>query len=839
LYLVRSYMLSELIASNFEIKSSSQDDKRHQIKQQDNPLFRLVRIISGNISKYNPYVIFVDSAGSSKKEEDVRHLVFDGVKINGQRYVFSERSASMTRNGIFSLVDESIECELNRRITMDISFEKTVLSKYYAYRGLFFSSCHCLEGWRPKIIVVPDRFVTIPNQHIKHLVDVEVPFTDDAGNQRIWQQKDVVEDTRDIEINAFDGHGIHHPSITDEVTSMLGATSPVTSILWRAPYIKGVTDAVDYESFFMEHGVDFIQDIWGCWHSVHDKMIIITEGMYKGFKYFKKYGDARDWDRYWDLFDKYDHCIGVAKWNFSFDEEPVYTRSNYQILQDLDLPYEDFRTLADESIEWADKIVDGDPLHTYAYLGLFADRCTPVNGYARSVLKNPEMLKERGVRKYLRESVKKHIDDMKCGKLWMRSCFKFLVPDIIMLMEHIGGLPLVGSLEYNEFYSRDASGQLSGEYLIERNPHICKSEHAILTAVSNPQIEKYVGRLANICMVNCKSLIAQRLNGADMDGDLVLVLKNELMMSGVDRRAPIVIDTEDKITAIVEEDTPKNRLALMMRTMHSLIGEYSNYSSAYHNKCPRTPEQKAVYEKYVDQISVLTGKAIDLAKTGVFYKMPRHIAKFGRPLPYFMKYRKAYYQNIKLSKSPSNMNRLCRDIEHWHKTVRWKRVADFDWRIMTDESIVVPDDVFDSIRQLFLEFNREMSTLVAEQRRVREYSDEDIRKQVMRADAKNYVVNWNYYYQRYRDMSHIICPDQRMLANIAVRLQYELYPKSESKFMWIVAENGILENIKQVDGLVLPIKENDGVHEYLGRTYVMLPVAETCNEDVNGEILFD
>nr|DAI25469.1 MAG TPA: hypothetical protein [Caudoviricetes sp.] len=95
------------------------------------------------------------------------------------------------------------------------------------------------------------------------------------------------------------------------------------------------------------------------------------------------------------------------------------------------------------------------------------------------------------------------------------------------------------------------------------------------------------------------------------DGDLVLVLQNEIMQEGVHRDIPIVIDVEDKATAMVEPDTVEGRIALTMRTMKSLIGEYSNYSSAYHNKCPRSDEQKQLYEKYVDQISVLTGKAID------------------------------------------------------------------------------------------------------------------------------------------------------------------------------------------------------------------------------------
>lgn len=94
-------------------------------------------------------------------------------------------------------------------------------------------------------------------------------------------------------------------------------------------------------------------------------------------------------------------------------------------------------------------------------------------------------------------------------------------------------------------------------------------------------------------------------------GDLVFVLKNQTMMSGVDRNAPIVLDIDDKVAAAAELDTTENRYKITLRTMKSLIGEYSNYASAYHNKCPKTAEQKQKYGKYIDIISVITGKSID------------------------------------------------------------------------------------------------------------------------------------------------------------------------------------------------------------------------------------
>ena len=512
LYIVRKFSFSELYLCDFDMSVPKERERNYQIKQQDNMLFRQIRLITHTSDVYNPYVIFVDCKGAKSNEEALSDLVMNGFYVNGVHFVLSERSASMTRNFILSFVDESVQEELNKRITMDIQIDKTVLSKYYAYRGLMFSSCHCLEDWFPKIIVVPDYFATIPDQKIKYVKDETTTIVGKDGNEFEWTQKAIDETVRDIEINVFDGCGIHHPTITKYVRERLGSSTKPTSILWRLPYIKGVTHEVNYSEFYHERGISEITDLWGMKHSVDDVMIIISESMYKGLKYFKRYGDRRDWEHYWEMFRKYKHCIGVAKWNFSKEEEPVYTRGNYQIFQDLDLSYYDFSSLARKSFDWITKIIEGEDIHTFCFLGAYADNCEPLNNYVNAILKNPAILKEYTVRNYMISLMEKYIDDMKCGKLWINACFKFLVPDLIMFMEAIAGLPAKGFLAYDEFYSTNRDGNLIGEYLIERNPHICPSEHVILNGVSDEVGDKYFGHLDNICMVNGKSITPQRLN---------------------------------------------------------------------------------------------------------------------------------------------------------------------------------------------------------------------------------------------------------------------------------------------------------------------------------------
>ena len=548
----------------------------------------------------------------------MRRLIHDGFSIGGQHFVVSERSASMVRTGILSFIDDTIAEEIDRRITMGITIDKTSISKYSAYRGLCLSSCHCIEGWLPNIVVVKDCFLTIPRQHIKYVYDRKIRFTDQQGRDREWTQKDIAEKEQDIEINAFDGCGIAHPKVMEELAARIGTDEKITSFIMRGCYLKGCVSMMDYESFFEERGVRYITDIWGVQHDVtrgSEPMIIILESMYKGLKYFNRTGTIEDWEEYWYQFKKNEHCIGVAKWNFTAENEPIYTRVNYQILQDLDLPYEKFRHLADKSTEWYEKILSGDEVYTYCFLGMMADRHKPLNNYCEAALKNPEMLKEDGVRTYIANLLTKYRDEFKCGKLWLKATFKFLVPDPIMMMEHIGGLPLKGCLEADEFYSFDRNGVFDGERLIERNPHICKSEHVILRAVNNELLQKYCGHLVNTCIVNTKSITPQRLNGADYDGDLVCVIDEPLMMEGVDRNAAITMDVEDKITALSEPWDMEHRTECILRGLRSQIGEISNMASAYHNKCPKTDEARKRYENYTCLLSTINGRLLCRCKT--------------------------------------------------------------------------------------------------------------------------------------------------------------------------------------------------------------------------------
>lgn len=81
-------------------------------------------------------------------------------------------------------------------------------------------------------------------------------------------------------------------------------------------------------------------------------------------------------------------------------------------------------------------------------------------------------------------------------------------------------------------------------------------------------------------------------------------------MEGVHRYTSVVLDMEDKITALAEKNTKESRFALIMRTINSLIGEISNTATCYASKTPKDEATKKKYNEYIDLLSILNGKAM-------------------------------------------------------------------------------------------------------------------------------------------------------------------------------------------------------------------------------------
>ena len=302
-----------------------------------------------------------------------------------------------------------------------------------------------------------------------------------------------------------------------------------------------------------------------------------------------------------------------------------------------------------------------------------------------------------------------------------------------------------------------------------------------------------------------------------------MVLNDPLILKSVKNMNTLpVIDMEDKITAEEKELTLENITNSIILSMDNRIGEYSNVASGYHNKCAKTPEQKQKYLDFIDLVSILNAKEIDFAKTGVRFNLPPFIGKYAKPLPYFMKYASEYYSMQKLSKSKSNLNRLSFDIEKWHKNIRYKRTYnDFDYKIMIDDSILFDDEKFTKLEEIYLDYKAVVGKLKKDESIARNFfhpDHENMYGDLTWWQIKNTSPNFKKYYDVYKEQCLNVCRNKKEMANYLVKLCYEKYPRADKNFAWIMANDGIVDNINQVTHL-LPERDLNGEYEYLGKKY--------------------
>lgn len=508
----------EIVESDYNLQLTKEKIDFYTIFQQTNSLFDQIIRITNDDSKFIKYTVFVDCKNGRNKKLIMTELLTNGFKLNGIRYVLSEKSSSMGRQSVLLFIQECISKELNEIVTMGMDISKdTVLSKYLAYRGLMLSSSWNIPNFKPYCIIVDDYYKIIPNQKIIGVVDLEKSFINKDGKKIFYKEKANREETKSVTINCFDGSGICHPRVVDKIKETLECEYRPNVFIFRMPYVKGLLAEVDFVRFYEERDIYEIIDVWGKKHSIYDIDIIMTKSQYKAYGYFNKTGTYADYEYYWKMFNKYNHSFRVAKINFSFEGEQAKTKINYQVLQTLDLDKEKFLSLSDYSKKWVENIISGkDIISTMCFLGLKNNKFKASNAYMKAILKNNEMIKDPMVKKYLYKILKKNIDDFKTGRLYIDGSFQFMFGDVVALLEHIGGLEVKGVLEADEFFSQDVNGVKLGKHTLLRNPHITASENRRLYGVTHPLLEQYAKGLSNMIMVNHKSLILSSLNGSDL-----------------------------------------------------------------------------------------------------------------------------------------------------------------------------------------------------------------------------------------------------------------------------------------------------------------------------------
>ena len=680
-----------------------------------------------------------DRSGSRKKhlirQEKAKALFRpEGVSLDfgpgPHRYLAFERSGSTSRQARLSFIREDFYDTVRRRIMMDMTIGDCQLSKLYAYNGLMLSSGIRIDGIgidQPHRVVVVDNPVRTPPP-------TEVITVEDDGTQNSTRKYHRVETMADVEVTCFDGEGLISKQYARLIDEKLCGKKVHTSFQIRMPYVKGMLHEVDFKDYLDRSGADTITDLWGVQHPIQKVDIILTKSMFKGCGWLT--GSGMSWEDYWVVFRKYRHALYIT--NVSKEKPEKTTELNYQFLNTVSLKADEFRP-ADLPDGW-DHSPETDERNwltkqtELAYYSFCADESFRQNYFlekfervswwerhqgkdqilAAVLKKNPRFINEPIYAKRLEAEADKIAEQYAVGRLIVAGDNRYLSGD---LLDFLNCLPVTKTgtskktntfinfrwgleLNHQNFFAPGTAYQSGHVCTLLRNPHIARNEEMQLYPLEDSKNlrDQYLGHLTDVVMVGYTSLAAERLGGADYDGDMIKTISDPILNECVKRniyhdppRPRSVFSRSHNLPLLMiptaqpqirNADDWEARFETVRSTFSSRVGQICNAaldrSIIAYNENSDVEERERCREE-TETLAILTGLEIDSAKSGIRPDLDEYLIHKTVRRSDFLKYKtlveemetrrawyepthaakvKAFFKKVDWSKVDSNVERL-------------------------------------------------------------------------------------------------------------------------------------------------------------------------------------
>lgn len=566
-----------------------------------------------------------------------------------QRYLAFERSGSMGRQAKLSFLRADVCEAVRERIMLGMTVGSCQLSKLYAYLGLMLSGGTRIDGLeltkQHRVIVVDNPRFTVDNVNV-----ITVEGGEQTGGMRRYTR---TEKRMPLEVMRFDGEGLISWKFAEKVDRAYCGEACHSSFQIRLPFVKGMLHKVDFKDLLQSASCTYITDIWGIRHPIREVEIILTRSMFKGYGWLTENG--MDWQDYLAALDRYDHALYIT--NTDKAERQEYTELNYQFLATLSMTADEFRprdlplgwahSPSEEKRNWITKATEQQYYDLCANedyrLSYFTGR---KDALAKVLKKNQLFLNEPICTEDLEAQAKRVLEQYTRGRLLVAGDNRFLSGDLLELMSLLIEEPslkrkrertffnvaMIGEHFFEEaFYAPGAAYDSDGTCTLLRNPHIARNEELQLRAYRKKDNlrEYYLGHLTDVVMVDAGMLAAERLGGADYDGDMVKTIADPLLNECVRRNYSGDIRNADNLPLLyipAEEAVIRNannwydRFLTVRDTFSSRVGQICNAAFdrsvvAYDEN--RGEEERRQCREETETLAILTGLEIDAAKSGV------------------------------------------------------------------------------------------------------------------------------------------------------------------------------------------------------------------------------
>ena len=387
------------------------------------------------------------------------------------------------------------------------------------------------------------------------------------------------------------------------------------------------------------------------------------------------------WEDYWDTFRRYRHALYIT--NVSKEKPERFTEFNYQFLTTVSIRADEFRP-ADLPDGWAHS-PEEDERHwltkqtEIAYYNFKANREFRRDYFLRelkkfrlfdrgksreyymaaALKKNPRLITEPAYTKRLDDMAERIVRQYAVGRLIVAGDNRYLSGDFWDLLKFMMNQPgnsghllnstrrqsrfyidvMLDHFPEDAFYAPGAAYEHKDLCTLLRNPHIARNEESQLTFyddAENKLRRHYLGHLTDVVMIDALGLTAERLGGADYDGDMIKTITDPIINTCVRRNYCLNgeqhfrrVNNVDNIPLlmipaaeprIADAEDWRARMETVKGTFSSRVGQICNAaldrSIIAYNENSEDEERRRCREE-TETLAILVGLEIDSAKSGV------------------------------------------------------------------------------------------------------------------------------------------------------------------------------------------------------------------------------
>lgn len=611
---------SQMLKSLGEIKG------RHYTREEINGLFEEKRKLKSSESSSDNIIalrqleqqideiLFIPEI-VSLMVDDVRHyeeIIKNGLFVNNRKFVRLMCSAGQMRRNNVLFVDSKFEVSLKKVLNNGHKDIKLNPSKFNAYFAL--SSSTALPVSFPSFTVVPDCEVTRKER-------VEFIEENKSGDDKISVGE------KDISFNLFDGQGVISPRQAKKWAKDLGLDYVPSAFIVRGSFIKGLVVVIDFEKFASQIQQSHITDVYGNRVNIKDMDVILTESQFKL---------ANAYNSISDFLGKCEES-GVGWWvsRYSPKEDPLYTFTNYQYLQALNInTKKNVENLCSKTVEYFNNTMKNELDYTLLYLlgknaqmeeveeGDLFDRIGDT--ITKALILNNKLIEDPYIQKHVASRLNRRIRESYIGKLLVDGFYTFAIADPYAFLEYLFGMPIQGLLKKGEHYNAYYVDNEVEKAVSLRAPLTWRSEVNSLKIVSNRKIKEWFSYINTGAVFNVHGLDCMLMADSDFDGDIICLTDEPEIVDNAYGGLPIYYETQKTPEIdIVEEDLYKYDL----KGFNPKIGFLTNLSTTMYAMIPNYAKNSAERQEIIRRLKQCRkeqGSIIDSAKGLETRPIPKH-----------------------------------------------------------------------------------------------------------------------------------------------------------------------------------------------------------------------